>query len=340
MQEYPQELFLPLPGEGEGAESLARPGETYWQNAWRRLKKNRLAMAGLAVILVLTLLALMGPLLTPFSYSDQILSLKNKPPGYTFYARVQSSGSAAGQVLITSLDPLPEEAGSRVERRTFWFGSDSLGRDLFSRNWYGARISLAIGLVTAFLVFLIGLVYGGISGYLGGWVDEAMMRLVEILSAVPFLLYVILLMVLLEPGLKTIFIALGAVYWLPLARTVRGQVLALKEQEYVLAARALGAGSCRLIFRHLLPNALGPVIVYVTLAIPDAIFTEAWLSFLGLGVAAPIASWGGLASDGIQGIRSYPWQLFFPAFFVSLTMLAFNVFGDGLGDALDPRQKE
>ena len=241
-EEFAQELFRPL-GDGRAqAEIIVRPSETYWQNAWRRLRENRLAMAGLAVILVLMLLAIVGPWLSPFSYSDQILTLKNKPPGYSFYLQIAASGADAGKISQFSEQPMVAAAGFRLEKRTFWFGSDALGRDLFTRNWYGARISLTIGLVTALLVFLIGIVYGGISGYVGGWTDEIMMRVVEILSAVPFLLYVILLMVLMEPGLKTIFIALGAVYWLPLARSVRGQILALKEQEYVIAARALGAG--------------------------------------------------------------------------------------------------
>jgi len=166
-----------------------------------------------------------------------------------------------------------------------------------------------------------------------------MMRLIEIFSAIPFLIYVILLMVLLKPGLNTIIISLGAVYWMPMARLVRGQVLSLKEQEYVLAARALGASPARIIFRHLIPNTMGPILVYTTLAIPEAIFTEAWLSFLGLGVSAPFASWGSLADTGLKAVRSYPWQLFFPALFLSLTILAFNLFGDGLRDALDPRMR-
>ncbi|MHB1044324.1 MAG: ABC transporter permease, partial [Eubacteriales bacterium] len=213
------------------------------------------------------------------------------------------------------------------------------GRDLFTRVWCGARISLLIGLVTSIICMLIGVVYGSISGYAGGRVDEIMMRLVEVLYSIPFLLYVILLMVLFEPGLKTIFLALGLVYWLSMARLVRGQVLALKEQEYVLAARLLGAGACRILTRHLIPNTMGPIIVSMTLLVPEAIFTEAFLSFLGLGVSAPMASWGVLASEGIRGLRNYPWQLFFPAFFISLTMLAFNFAGEGLREALDPRMR-
>lgn len=336
-----QTMFRPLGQNTVKAEVIVRPSSTYWQDAWRRLKQNKLAMAGLAVIALLMVMAVIGPSLTPYSYADQVLTLKNKPPGYTYYVKLEERGPGfSSKVIQHSEQPIAPEDGYRIEKRSFIFGSDTLGRDLFTRVWYGARISLLIGFVTAFLVFVIGVVYGGISGYLGGWVDEVMMRVVEVISAVPFLLYVILLMMIMKPGLQTIMVALGLVYWLPMARLVRGQILALKEQEYVLAARTLGAGTWRILLKHLIPNTMGPIMVYVTLSIPEAIFTEAWLSFLGLGVGAPFASWGSLASDGIESIRSHAWQLFFPAMFISLTMLAFNVLGDGLRDALDPRLKK
>jgi oligopeptide transport system permease protein len=205
---------------------------------------------------------------------------------------------------------------------------------------YGARISLSIGIVASLLNFTIGVVYGGISGYFGGRVDSVMMRIVDILYGIPLLLYVILLMVVLEPGLTNIFIALGFVYWLRMARIVRGQILSLKELEYILAARLIGASSWRIILRHLIPNSMGPIIVTMTLSIPEAIFTEAFLSFIGLGVSAPMASWGVLASEGVTSLRSYPYQLFFPAIAISITMLSFNFLGDGLRDALDPRMRK
>lgn len=312
---------------------------TYREEVWCRLKENKLALVGLIILGIILALALIGPWCTPFSYSDQILPLKNKPPGFKFYVKLEMDSVGEYWMVDHAQAPIIPEKGFKVESRTFWFGSDSLGRDLFTRNWYGARISLTIGIITALIVFIIGAIYGGISGFLGGWVDEIMMRGVEILSAIPFLLYVILLMVLMEPGLKTIFIALGAVYWLPMARLVRGQIITLKEAEYIVAARAMGAGTFRMIFHHIMPNAIGPMIVYTTLAIPEAIFTEAWLSFLGLGVSAPISSWGSLANDGLKGIRYYPWQLFFPALSISLTMMAFNFLGDGLRDALDPKSR-
>lgn len=287
------------------ANTPQRPATTYWQDAWRRLRQNKLAMAGLVMISLISLLALIGPLLSPYSYSDQSLMDANQPPS-----------------------------------ASHWFGTDNLGRDLFTRILYGARISLAIGIVASLINLGIGVVYGGIAGYFGGRVDSLMMRIVDILYGIPLLLYVILLMVVLKPGLTNIFIALGLVYWLRMARIVRGQVLALREQEYVLAARLIGAGPWRIILRHLLPNAMGPIIVTLTLSIPEAIFTEAFLSFIGLGVSAPMASWGVLASESVSGLRSYPYQLLYPALAISITMLSFNFLGDGLRDALDPRMRK
>jgi oligopeptide transport system permease protein len=300
------EMFERVGPDQKTAEVIVRPGTSYWQDVWRRLKANKAAMGSLVFIGILVVGAIFGPYLNKFSYSDQVLTMKNLPPG--------------GE---------------------YWFGSDSLGRDLFTRVWFGARMSLAVGITIALVVFVIGVIYGGISGLVGGWLDELMMRFIEILSGVPFVLYVILIMVILnDSNFFTILFALSMVYWIPMARLVRGQVLSLKEQEFVLAARALGAGPFRILIKHIIPNTMGPILVYMTLAIPEAIFTEAWLSFLGLGVSAPFASWGTLASDGVKALRSYPWQLFFPALFISLTILAFNLLGDGLRDALDPRMRK
>jgi len=298
-------MFKPVPKDIEGAEAIVRPSVTYWQDAWRRLKQNRLAMVGLWVIVAITLIAIFGPMFSPYSYSDQSLFDQN--------------------MYIS---------------REHWLGTDDLGRDLLTRIMYGARISLTVGFVASFINLTVGVVYGGISGYYGGQVDNVMMRIVEILSGIPLLLYVILLMVVLRPGLQNILIALGLVYWLGMARIVRGQILSLKEQDYVLAARTIGADNSRIIYKHLIPNAMGPIIVTATLNIPQAIFTEAFLSFIGLGVNAPMASWGVLANDALPSFRTYPWQLFFPAIAISVTMLAFNFLGDGLRDALDPKQRK
>lgn len=284
---------------------ILRPSVSYWQDVWRRFKENKLAMIGLATVIIIILAAIFGPLLSPYSYSDQFLDYQGVGPN-----------------------------------SMFWLGTDTLGRDILVRVLYGARISLAVGFVATFINLTVGVVYGGIAGLMGGRVDNIMMRIVDVFYSIPLMLYVILLMVILEPGLKTIFIALGLVYWVEMARIVRGQVLALKEQEFILAAKALGANTKRILLRHLIPNAMGPIIVTITMCIPQAIFTEAFLSFIGLGVSAPAASWGMLASDAVSAIRSYPHMLIFPALAIAITMLAFNFLGDGLRDALDPRLRK
>ncbi|MBP2626132.1 MAG: ABC-type transporter, integral rane subunit [Firmicutes bacterium] len=298
-----KELFEPLCGCDQ-AEAQARPITTYRQDAWRRLKEHKLAMIGLYTVLLIILIAVIGPWMSHVSYSDQNLMQANQSPS-----------------------------------TEHWFGTDNLGRDLFIRVLYGARISLSIGIVASLINLTIGVVYGGIAGLVGGRVDRIMMNIVDVLYGIPMLLYVILLMVVLKPGLTNIFIALGIAYWLGMARIVRGQILSLKEHEYVLAARTLGASNWQILYRHLIPNSMGPIIITMTLAIPEAIFTEAFLSFIGLGVAAPMASWGVLSSEGVTSLRSYPFQLFFPAMAISITMLAFIFLGDGLRDALDPRTR-
>ncbi len=246
-----------------------------------------------------------------------------------------------------------------VMNRLYPWGTDNLGRDLLARVMYGARISLFVAAVATLVNFFVGVLYGSVSGYSGGRVDNLMMRFVDIINSVPLTLYVILLMVLLrevvidltifghyfvlfrgQGGLGTIIIALGSVYWVGMARLVRGQVLGLKEQEFVLAARTIGVSNFRIIVRHLIPNAMGPIVVSMTMMIPAAVFTEAFLSFIGLGLSAPLASWGTLANDALAGLVTYPYQLFFPASAIALTMLAFNFLGDGLRDALDPRLRK
>jgi len=296
--------FRPVAKDLQMAQSIARPSTTYWQDAKRRLKKNPLAMIGLFVIIIMVLGAIVGPFLCKYNYSDQDYNNRLATPS-----------------------------------REHWFGTDRLGRDLFVRVLYGARISLAIGFFASLINLTIGVLYGSISGYFGGRVDDIMMRIVDVIYTVPLTMVVILLMVLFQPGLKNILIALGMVYWIGMARIVRGQVLTLKEQEYVLAARMVGAKKWRIMLKHLIPNSMGPIIVNATLNIPQAIFQEAFLSFIGLGVAAPMASWGVLADEGAQSIQSYPHLLLFPAAAICITMLAFNFLGDGLRDALDPRMR-
>lgn len=235
------------------------------------------------------------------------------------------------------IDPRPIKD---VRNRTFPLGTDKLGRDVWVRTLYGGRISLTVGIVSAIINMLVGVVYGGIAGYEGGRVDNFMMRLVDLINSIPLMLIVILIMVFTgSNSVGTVILTIGLVYWLSMARQVRGQVLSLKEQEFVLAARTLGASKSRIIFRHLIPNAMGPIVVSMMMSIPSAIFTEAFLAFVRLGVAAPNASWGTLANDALGGIRSYPYLLVVPSVAIALTMFAFNFVGDGLRDALDPKQR-
>src|SRR5690625_3168459 len=303
---YSKDMFEPISQqELEEAQEDHSSGLSFWQDAWRRLKQNKLAMTGLSVIIFLIIMAIVGPSINEYTYSQQNLVMKNLPPS-----------------------------------AEYWFGSDNFGRDLFTRTWYGARISLFIGITAALIDLIIGVIWGGVAGYYGGKVDEVMMRFADILYGLPYILVVVLLMVVLGQGIFTIIIAMTVTGWVGMARIVRGEVLKLKEQEYVLASLAIGANFGRVLFKHLIPNALGPILVTLTLTIPSAIFTEAFLSFLGLGVQAPIASWGTMTSDGLDSLRYYPWLLFLPATFISITILAFNVLGDGLRDALDPRLRK
>ncbi|MCF6094122.1 ABC transporter permease [Microaerobacter geothermalis] len=303
MQTIPDHLFRFKERGSEKPKAAVAPSLSYWKDAFFRLKRNKLAMLGFFIIIGLILLSVIGPYLVPYSYSDQSLLEADEAPS-----------------------------------STHWFGTDDLGRDMFARTWVGARISLFIGIAAALIDLLIGVIWGGIAGYKGGKTDEVMMRIVDVLYGLPHLLVTILLMVVLKPGLFTIIIAMTATGWIGMARLVRGQILQLKEYEFVLAAKTLGAGSRRILFKHLIPNCMGPIIVNMTLTVPNAIFAEATLSFLGLGVPVPLASWGTMTSEGLVTLLTGQiWRLFFPAFFISLTMFAFNVLGDGLRDALDPR---
>lgn len=303
----PAEKFQRAERKLTEAEAIRRPSLTFWQDVWIRLRKNWLGMGGLVVILLLVFMAIAGPWMTE----------------YTYYQQDLGDGR--------NLGPSSEH----------WFGTDDLGRDMFVRTWYGARVSLTIGVVAALIDLVIGVLYGGISGYKGGRTDEIMMRIVDVLWGLPYLLVVILLLVVLGPGLDTIIIALTVTGWLNMARLVRGQVLQLKNQEYVMAARSLGADTKRLMKKHLIPNTMGPILVLLTYTVPNAIFAEAFLSFLGLGVQAPVASWGTMINDALTVILTDEWwRLFFPTLFLSLTLLAFNAFGDGLRDVLDPKMRK
>lgn len=300
---------------------------SYWQDAWRRLKKNKVAMVSLVIVILLVLFAFVGPMFYDYDYTAQFRGQENIDPCWKYP-----------------------------------FGTDNLGRDLFVRTMFGTRISLIVGITASLIVLVIGSTYGAISGYFGGRVDDLMMRFVELIYAIPEILVVLLLSTALKPALMqwfntstshiakslsilgpsliAIFMAFGLLYWVGMARIIRGQVLMLKEQEYVTAAKALGASSSKVIRRHLLPNCIGQIIVTTCLQIPSAIFLESFLSFLSVGVSAPLTSLGSMASDALGGMYTYTYRLLIPATILSLLILSLNLFGDGLRDALDPRLKK
>jgi len=280
----------------------AEQGISLWQDAWLRLRRNRLALCGLVVLVFFILIALLTPWLAPYGYAQQNLELGAAPP------------SAA-----------------------HWLGTDVFGRDLLTQIMYGGRISLAVGFIATAVALLIGVTWGAIAGYAGGRVDAVMMRLVDILYALPFMIFIVLLMVVFGRNMLLLFLAIGAVEWLTMARIMRAQVQALRQQEFVEAAISLGLSPATIIRRHLVPNALGPIIVYTTLTIPSVMLLEAFLSFLGLGVQPPQTSWGLLISYGAESMEEYPWLLLYPGLTLTLTLFSLNFLGDGLRDALDVR---
>lgn len=304
MEQLKRDEFV-IVGCEEKDEAMARPSISYLKDAWRRLKQNKIAMLSLWILIIITFLCIFGPYFNGYKFDMQYNELANKKP-----------------------------FGKH------WFGMDDLGRDMFVRTWKGGRISIFIGLMGTLIEMVVGSIYGGISGYFGGTVDTIMMRIVEILVGIPWLIVVILFTLVLPRGIFPIIISLCITGWTPLARLVRGQVMLLKESEYVLAANALGASSSRIIRKHLLPNTLGIMIVYMTMDVPAFIFGEAFLSFIGLGVPSPNTSWGAMCESGQQAATFYPHELLFPALAISLTMLAFNLLGDGLRDAFDPKLRQ
>ena len=278
------------------------PGSSLWRDAWHRLAKNKMAVVSGLILVLIMLAAFLGPQFSGQSYETQDLRLGATPP------------SAA-----------------------HWLGTDTLGRDLFVRILYGGQISISVGLCATAVALTIGVLYGTVSGFLGGKVDAFMMRIVDIIFALPFTVFVILLMVFFGRKFVLLFAAIGAVQWLTMARIVRGQVQSLRRQEFIEAAEALGLSKARIIFRHMIPNALGPIIVYATLTVPSVMLLEAFLSFLGLGVQPPMSSWGVLIKEGADSMEEFPWLLIYPGLFLAVTLFSLNFLGDGLRDALDPR---
>ena len=438
------EFWEPLEQEEKDAEKIERPSLTFFQDGWRRLRSNWVAMVSMVVILLITVGAIVIPWFWPYTYKEQDLNLANVPavmetyplgngknvyvtPQYTLivmdekgnleglaesgrkdmigkknyytvddlslcvdysrysaatteYRTLEKKAEAAGTDMVETADAdylvnyyakigetAPEQisleeaynilenkmdrvvvtAGEneltdtvKLRNRTYLLGTDGLGRDLFIRIVYGARISLTVGFFAAFINVGVGVFYGAIAGYMGGEVDNIMMRVIDVLDSIPMTLYVILIMVVVGPGLVSIILALGLTFWVKMARIVRGQVLTLKQQEFVKAAIVTGADTKRIILKHLIPNMMGPIMVNIAMQIPSAIFNEAFLSFVGLGISAPMASWGTLCNDALAGIYVYPYQMVFPAIAISVTILTFNLFSDGLRDAFDPKQRK
>jgi oligopeptide transport system permease protein len=293
-----------IPPSMAGQEPV-EPGRPPMLDAWLRLRRNRLAVFGGLTLLIVVAICVVGPWLSPYAYEEQNLAATYGKPDWRH-----------------------------------WLGTDQLGRDLLIRVLLGGRISLAVGLSATVVALTIGIVYGAVAGFAGGLLDAAMMRMVDILYALPFTLFVILLMVFFGRNIILLFVAIGAVEWLTMARIVRGQVMSVKRLEYVEAARVLGYGRRRILFRHILPNILGPIIVYATLTVPSVMLIEAFLSFLGLGVQPPMSSWGILIKEGAASMEEYPWLLIFPGTLFTLTLFSLNFLGDGLRDALDVRSSK
>ena len=284
---------------------MEQKSQSLWSDAFDRLKKNKLAVISGVILIALIVLAIFAPWIAPHSYSYQNLEL-----------------------------------GAVGPSSTYWLGTDTLGRDQFSRILYGARVSLLVGFVATAVALVIGVSWGIVAGFFGGQIDSTMMRIVDILYGLPFIIFIVLLMVIFGRNIWLLFLAIGAVEWLTMARIVRGQVLTLKNQEFVLAGQAMGVRNLSLFFKHILPNILGTIAVYATLTIPQVMLLEAFLSFLGLGVQPPMSSWGTLIRYGVESMEEYPWMLIFPGLIFTITLFCLNFFGDGLRDAIDPRSSD
>lgn len=325
-----------------------------WADAWKRLKKNKMALAGLWITIAYILIAVLAPVLPFYPYEEQVIAHQNLPPSlkpagevmlrsteaYMYKVAKKEKRTGLSEEQQFKLAEMQEDVRTNpVHQRRYLLGTDALGRDTLSRVIYGGRVSIMIGFIGTITALLVGILIGAIAGYIGGWVDNLIMRFVDIMYGLPYMLIVIIMMAILGQNIFILFIAIALVSWLTIARVVRGQVISLKSSEFIEAARSMGARKRRIIVKHLLPSTIGIIIVYSSLSLPSFIMNESFLSFLGLGVSAPLASWGSLVSEGVSTMTLYPWQLLVPAGTMTIFLFAMNFLGDGLRDAFDPQSK-
>lgn len=335
LEKMPKGSFERITIDPSAAERISKPSVSFWQDVWYRFRKNKGATISLILFGLIVIMSFVGPMISPYEPNAQTITHANLPPKIPVIENLgifDGVGTLGGKEI-----DLYEMKNVEVN---YWFGTDGLGRDMFSRLWAGTQVSLFIAFVAAAIDMFIGVIYGGISGYFGGRIDDVMQRIVEILTGIPNLVVVILFILIMDPGILAIIIALTITGWTGMSRVVRGQVLKYKNQEFVLASRTLGASDSRIIWKHLMPNVLGIIIINTMFTIPTAIFFEAFLSFIGLGLQAPDASLGTLINDGYKLIQYQPHILAIPATLLSLIMICFNLIGDGLRDALDPKMKD
>ena len=333
-QQFPKELFEFATDRPNQADLIQGETQTFWKDSWVRLRKNKGALFGIIIITAIILLAIFGPMMNSYDVDGQNLQRTHLPPKVPVLENIS----------FLPFDGVDSRGADRYAERNideyFWFGTDELGRDLWTRIWKGTQISLYIAFLATTLDLMIGVVYGSTSGFFGGRIDNIMQRVVEVLVGIPGLIINIMLILILKPGILSITLAMVIAGWISMARIVRGQTLKLKNQEFILASRTLGASNSRLISKHILPNMLGPIIVSTTFTIPGAIFTEALLSFIGLGLQPPTASLGTIINDSFKILRIHPHSMVISSIIISLIMISFNLLGDGLRDAFDPKMRK
>jgi len=333
-----KDLFTPAHIDVSKSEKIAKPSLNFWQDSWLRVRKNKGAVISLVIVVLLLIMAFVGPIITPYAYDYQNTNHANLPPriqGLEHVSWLPFNGELKNRQGVV-LHPYV----TKNVKEYYWFGTDGLGRDIFARIWKGTQISLFIAFLAAFIDMLVGVTYGAVSGYIGGAVDSVMQRILEVIIGIPNLIIVVLMILVLKPGILPIIIAIAFTSWTSMARVVRAQVLKYKNMEYVLAAKTLGASDSSIIFKHMIPNMFGIIIINTMFSIPNAIFFEAFLSFIGLGLQEPSASLGTLINDGFRSMIAYPYQMIIPAIMISLLMIAFNLVADGLRDALDPKMRD